>query len=121
MVRMILITVMMTPVMALANEYPTAETVRMVVACMAEFGEQNEENLITCSCKQDVFEAEISFHDYEQASLFERYVRMPGKRGGRFRDSKPGKEYIKKLKNVRKKANESCPVVKKITRETVKK
>ena len=36
---------------AMADEYPTADTVRMVVACMAELGAQNEENLLTCSWK----------------------------------------------------------------------
>ncbi len=106
------------PLFAYANEYPTAETVRMVVACMAELGAQNEENLLTCACKQDIFEAELTFDEYEQGSLFERYVRMPGKRGNLFRDSGSGRDYVKQLKKAREEAAERCVIVKKITRDT---
>ncbi len=120
MSRTIMMLAIMVPLLVSADEYPTTATVRMVVACMAEFGSQNEENLLTCACRQDVFEAEMAFADYEQASLYERYVRMPGKRGNLFRDSKEGKEYVEKLRAVRQKALAACPVVRKITRDTVK-
>ena len=62
----------------------------------------------------------MSFTDYEQASLFERYINMPGKRGNLFRDSDEGRDYVKRLNAVRQKSQESCPRVRKITRDMVK-
>lgn len=115
MARTATLLLLMSPLLAPAGEYPTTDKVRMVVACMAEFGAQNEENLLTCACRQDVFEAAMSFHDYEQASLFERYVRMPGKRGNLFRDSDEGRDRVKDLQAAREKAVASCPVVRKIS------
>ena len=111
---------MVVPSLVSANGYPTAETVRMVVICMAEMGDQNEENLFACSCRQDILESELTFAAYEQASLYERYIPMPGKRGNLFRDSERGREYVKQLEAVREKATTACPVVKRVTRDTVK-
>ena len=69
---------------------------------MAELGGQTEENLLTCGCRQDAIEAGLTFEVFEQASLQERYNRMPGKRGGLFRDDKISREQLKQLKAVRK-------------------
>ncbi len=99
-----------------AGDYPTVETVRMVVTCMAELGAQNEENLLTCSCRQDALAARISFDDYEQGTLFETHVRMPGKRGNLFRDSDMGRDYIKQLTAARQAAADECPLVRKVPR-----
>ncbi|MDE0154226.1 MAG: hypothetical protein OXS28_01265 [Gammaproteobacteria bacterium] len=104
------------PSVAAAAGFPTVETVRQVVSCMAELGEQSEENLLTCACRQDVIEAGISFEVFEQASLQERYNRMPGKRGGLFRDDEISREQLKQLKAIRKQALASCPAVKKVKR-----
>ena len=119
--KIIMFLVLFVPVAGLAaTGYPTPDKVRMVVACMTELGGQNEENLLTCSCKQDVFEIEMPFADYEQASLYERYVNMPGKRGNLFRDSDEGRDYVKRLRAAREKSEQACPLVRKITRETSK-
>ena len=48
---------------AVAEPYPTIDTVTMVVNCMAELGGQNEENLYTCSCRQDVLSENLSFKE----------------------------------------------------------
>ena len=104
------------PSFAAAAGFPTVETVRQVVSCMAELGDQTEENLLTCACRQDVIETGISFEVFEQASLQERYNRMPGKRGGLFRDDEISREQLKQLKDVRKQALAACPAVKKVRR-----
>ena len=113
------ITIILTlvlPSFAAAAGFPTVETVRLVVSCMAQLGDQTEENLLTCACRQDVIEAGISFEVFEQASLQERYNRMPGKRGGLFRDDEISREQLKQLKAVRNKAMAACPAVKKVMR-----
>ena len=111
-----IILILALPAVAAAAGFPTVETVRQVVSCMAGLGEQSEENLLTCACRQDVIEAGISFEVFEQASLQERYNRMPGKRGGLFRDDKISREQLKQLKDVRKQALASCPAVRKVRR-----
>ena len=104
------------PSFVAAAGFPTVETVRMVVSCMAGLGDQTEENLLTCACRQDVLEAELTFEVFEEASLQERYSGMPGKRGGLFRDDDASREYLKALKAARKKAETACPQVRKVTR-----
>ena len=110
------ILVLALPSFAAAAGFPTVETVRQVVSCMAELGGQTEENLLTCGCRQDAIEAALSFEVFEQASLQERYNRMPGKRGGLFRDDKISREQLKQLKAVRKQALAACPAVRKVKR-----
>ena len=113
------ITIIMTlavPSFVAAAGFPTVETVRMVVSCMAALGDQTEENLLTCACRQDVLETELAFEVFEEASLQERYSGMPGKRGGLFRDDESSREYLKQLKTARKKATTACPEVRKVTR-----
>ncbi len=112
----IIILALAAPSFAAAAGFPTVETVRQVVSCMAELGGQTDENLLTCGCRQDEIEAGMSFEVFEQASLQERYNRMPGKRGGLFRDDKISREQLKQLKDVRKKAFAACPAVKKVMR-----
>ena len=102
------------PSLTMATGFPAAETVRMVLSCMAGLGAQSEENLLTCACRQDVIEAEISFDVFEQASLQERYNSMPGKRGGLFRDDEISREQLKRLTAVRKQAHAQCPAVKRV-------
>ena len=117
MLRKFLFLGALMPAVALAEPYPTVETVRMVVTCMASLGEQSEENLITCACKQDVLQARLTFHEYEEGNLMERYKRMPGKKGGIFRDNELGEGYLRKLTAARKLAEERCPRVKKVRYE----
>ena len=111
-----IILALVLPSFAAAAGFPTVETVRLVVSCMAQLGDQTEENLLTCACRQDVIEAGMTFEVFEQASLQERYNRMPGKRGGLFRDDEISREQLKQLKAVRNKAMAACPAVKKVMR-----
>ena len=119
MVMLKAITIIMTlavPSFVAAAGFPTVETVRMVVSCMAALGDQTEENLLTCACRQDVLETELAFEVFEEASLQERYSGMPGKRGGLFRDDETSREYLKQLKAARKNATTGCPEVRKVMR-----
>ena len=97
-----------------AHDYPTMETVRAVVECMADLGEQNEQNLYTCTCRHDVIEKLVVFEEFERARFFERYNQMPGKRGGLVRDSKEGEKLVENLNAAREEAARECPEVKNI-------
>ena len=97
-----------------AESFPTMDTVQMVVSCMADIGGQTEENLYVCACRHDVLTSEVTFEEYERANLYERYKDMPGDRGGTFRDAREAKELSKKLDEIRKRAEQQCPLVKHI-------
>lgn len=98
------------PVMA--NEYPTEETVRYALNCMAEMGGQTDENLYTCNCRFDAIRANMTYSDYEEGFTFERNKKMPGEKGSSFRDNKRAEAFYEELLAVREKANSSCIVVK---------
>ncbi|MGI9229550.1 MAG: hypothetical protein ACR2P9_06805 [Gammaproteobacteria bacterium] len=114
MSRKLLFLLLLSPVVVPAASYPTIDTVRMVVTCMAMLGKQSEENLITCACKHDVLQDELSFKEYEEGNLMERYKRMPGKKGGIFRENELGDQYLEKLNTARKKADMQCPAVRRV-------
>ena len=95
-----------------ANEYPSDETVRYVLGCMADLGGETDENLYTCVCKYDSIRSNLTFSEYDEGRTFERNKEMPGEKGAFFRDNERGKRFYEKLVEVRKKAEESCPVVK---------
>ena len=96
------------------NVFPTDEVVRYVVGCMGELGGQSEENLYTCVCRIDTLQANLTYEEYDGANMMERYKKMPGKKGGFFRDNTYGDELYEKLKSVRETAFKQCPVVKRI-------
>ena len=102
------------PLHALADDYPTMESVRYVLDCMVELGGQNEENLYACSCRHDYIAANIPFAEFEQATFFQRYDQMPGKRGGLVRDNEEAPQLKKHLNEVKTQAAANCPVVKHI-------
>ena len=100
-----------TPV--IAENYPTEETVRFVLGCMAELGEQNDENMYTCVCRHDVIAREIPvFEEYDGARIYERFKVMPGEKGQFFRDNELGAQLFEKLVSARAVADSECIVVK---------
>ena len=94
-----------------ADDYPTMDTVRFVLDCMNELGGTSEENLYSCACRLDHIAANMPFETFERATFFERYSKMPGKRGGLVRDSEDGPQLRKKLKEVKLEADAHCPAV----------
>jgi len=97
---------------ALANEYPTSETVHFALSCMNKLGGQTDENLYTCNCRYDAIRAAMTYSDYEEGVTYERNKPMPGEKGGAFRDNQRGKRFYEELVKVREAAEGSCIVVK---------
>jgi len=102
------------PAASLADDFPTEETVRIVLNCMAELGAQTDDNLYTCVCRHDVITKLMTFDEYDGAKTFERNKEMPGDRGATLRDMKLGKDEAKKLQETRAAADTQCPVVRHI-------
>lgn len=99
---------------AAANDYPTLERVDHVLTCMRTNGGQNVDNLYACSCEIDIVAQQLSFEDFSEARTFEIYKRMPGEKGGLFRDSDRAKEVVGKLEQARADAKKRCFVGKKV-------
>lgn len=101
---------------SIAYEYPTEETVRYAINCMAELGGQTEPNLYTCSCRYDSMRGAMPWDDYDGALTYERNRAMPGEKGGFFRDNELGAELYETLLKAREVADSNCLVVKQVKR-----
>jgi hypothetical protein len=96
------------PLVAFAHDYPTLERVDHVLTCMRLNGGQNVDNLYACACEVDIIAQQISFKDFSEARTFEIYKKMPGEKGGLFRDSEVAKELTTKLDSARADAKKRC-------------
>lgn len=93
---------------AFANDYPTLERVDSVLTCMRLNGGQTIENLYACSCEIDVIASKVPFEIWDEARTFEQFKRLPGEKGGIFRDSARADEVVPQLEEARKEAKKRC-------------
>jgi len=100
---------------ALGNDYPTLERVDHVLTCMRTNGGQTVDNLYACSCEVDIIAQQVSFADFTEARTFEIYKRMPGEKGGLFRDNPRAEELVGKLETARADAKKRCFIGRKRT------
>jgi hypothetical protein len=94
---------------ALANDYPTAETVDYVIGCMAANG-NNHEALNKCSCSIDYIAKHLPFAQYEKAETA-LGLQAGGALGGRvalFRDPPEIKQAIDQLRQTQAQADLQC-------------
>ena len=96
------------PCAAVANDYPTLERVDHVLTCMRANGGQTVDNLYACSCEVDIIAQSFPFDDFAEARTFEIYKRMPGEKGGLFRDSERAKKIVGQLEQARAEARKRC-------------
>lgn len=106
--RCLFLLLMLPGVAVFANDYPTLERVDHVLTCMRLAGGQTIDNLYACSCEIDVIAQTVEFEDFTEARTFEMYKRMPGEKGGIFRDSERADELAEKLDAARAEANKRC-------------
>ncbi len=108
------------PALSIADDYPTSDRVNYVLFCMEDIGGQSFDNLHTCSCRIDAISELMPFLEYEDATTFERYRRMPGKKGGIVRDSKRAGLLSEKLTQVGKQVAKKCKKVITVSHELPK-
>lgn len=102
------IALLLVPVTVLANDFPTLDRVDTVLTCMKREGGQTVDNLYACSCELDVIAQHMKFEDYNEARTYEQYKRMPGEKGGIFRDNQRGEEIVGELNKARADARKRC-------------
>ena len=106
--RLVTIFLATLPLSALANDYPTLERVDHVLTCMRLAGGQTVDNLYACSCEIDIIAQSVNFEDFTEARTYEIYKRMPGEKGGLFRESARADEIVGKLEAARADAKKRC-------------
>ena len=92
----------------LANDFPTLDRVSNILTCMKKHGGQSLDNLYSCSCAIDAIADQMSFSEWEEATIYSAYRRMPGEKGGVFRGSEKGEEVTANLREVEAKAEKRC-------------
>ncbi len=90
------------------NNYPTLERVDHVLTCMRTNGGQTVDNLYACACEVDIIAQQLSFDEFTEARTFEIYQRMPGEKGGLFRDNERAKKVVAQLEQARTDASKRC-------------
>ena len=106
---LVLISVLLaTGAQAQDNNYPTLERVDHVLTCMRTNGGQTVDNLYACACEVDIIAQQLSFDEFTEARTFEIYQRMPGEKGGLFRDNERAKKVVARLEQARTDASKRC-------------
>jgi hypothetical protein len=71
-------------------------------------GGQTVDNLYACSCEIDIIAQAVDFEDFTEARTYEIYKRMPGEKGGLFRESERADEIGAQLEAARADAKKRC-------------
>ena len=111
---MLLPILMILPTTGMSNDFPTADRVSHVISCMEKNGGQSVQNLYTCSCRLDALAGDMKFAAYEEAINYEAFRRMPGEKGGVYRDSEAGEKAVVTLNEARTASVKNCPIVRHI-------
>jgi hypothetical protein len=107
--RLFPLTVLMVlPMFARANDFPTLDRVDYVLTCMKKHGGQTLDNMYSCACEIDALAEKIGYDDYVEAATYASYKNMPGEKGSIFRDSPRGDELTAKLKTLQTDAEKRC-------------
>lgn len=90
------------------NNYPTADRVLFVEACMALHPGPRFEMLSKCSCTLDSVATKMPFAEFESAATATNAFSIGGERGGYIRDTAVLNDEIKRFKEVQKVAKTGC-------------
>ena len=93
---------------AQAHDYPTAERVVYVEACMRDHPGAHYEMLNKCSCMLDAIAQSVPYDDYVEMSTATNANSIGGERGSYIRDVPMLQEQIKKYKALQAQAQKSC-------------
>jgi hypothetical protein len=93
---------------AQAHDYPTAERVVYVEACMRDHPGAHYEMLNKCSCMLDAIAQSLSYDDYVEMSTAANANSIGGERGSYIRDVPMLQDQIKRFKGLQAQAQKSC-------------
>lgn len=102
--------VLALPAAAPAHDYPTAERVLYVQACMRDNPGGHYEMLNKCSCVIDAIARDVPFDDYTTMSTASNALTIGGERGSYIRDTEPLQQQIRKFRQLQAQARKSCMI-----------
>jgi len=91
-----------------ANDFPTAERVINVQACMHQHQGTYFELLHKCSCALDEVAAQLSFAEYVELSTIANAITIAGERGNGMRDNDSLKAPLARFKRLNQDADKAC-------------
>ena len=96
---------------AASHDYPTAERVLYVEACMREHpGAGHYEILNKCACALDYMARKLSFDEYDTLHTASLAASIGGERGAVFRDTPEVQDKIKAFRKLQAEAQASCMI-----------
>ena len=93
---------------AQAHDYPTAERVVFVQACMRDHPGPHYEMLNKCACTLDTIAKDLPYDDFVDMSTATNANSIGGERGGAIRDVEPMQVLIRKFRQIQTAAMKSC-------------
>ncbi len=90
------------------DQYPTRDRVEYVMQCIAKHGGLTFVTQYACGCKIDKIAEKMTFEEYEAATTFGYVRKIPGEKGGAFRDPKQSKSLKKRLQEAESYAERMC-------------
>jgi hypothetical protein len=108
---LLLLALMASGASANANDFPTAERVLGVQACMQKHQGPFYEMLHKCACALDEVAAQLSFAEYVELSTIANAMTIAGERGNGMRDNESLKAPFARFKQINKQAEKACFIV----------
>jgi hypothetical protein len=96
---------------ARAHDYPTAERVVYVQACMRDHPGPHYEMLNKCSCVLDTIAQQVPFDDFVSMETASAANTIGGERGSYIRDVEALQQQIRKFRQLQAQALKTCMVV----------
>ena len=93
-----------------SHDYPTADRVLFVEACVRDHPGGYYEMVDKCSCTLDTIAREVSYDDYVEMSTATNANSIGGERGGYIRDVEVLQQDIRKFRTLQAQALKSCLV-----------
>ena len=93
---------------AQAHDYPTAERVVFVQACMRDHPGPHYEMLNKCSCMLDKIASDVPFDDFVDMNTATNANSIGGERGGAIRDVEAMQVLIRKFRKIQADAKQGC-------------
>ena len=90
------------------NDYPTADRVTYVQACLRDHPGGYYEMLNKCSCAIDAIARELPFETFTAMNTATNANTIGGERGGYIRDTETLQVEIRKFRQVNTKAKKGC-------------
>jgi hypothetical protein len=106
--RWIIPALLAAPAALLAHDYPTADRVLYVQACMREHPGGFYETLNKCSCVIDTIARELPYDDFVTMSTMINAISMAGERGNAIRDAEPLHVQMRKFRQLQTQAGQHC-------------